>query len=229
MKYTTLLHYIEYKAYKDFINECSNKIYSDELVLHRHHIIPRCLVGGNEKQNIVKLSVDDHIKAHLLLSECFDDNSYEQSANLKSARFIGKESIKDKETLKKITAAFCGKNNPFYGKTHTDETKQTIGLKTSLRRSDVSYNELYGEEKAKEEKLKRSEANKLVWLNRTQEEKDRIIKKAADANRGRPAWNRGKGTRLKVDDIVFESIKSACEYFNKHKKKLEKEHNVIYL
>ena len=124
MKNTTLLHLTEYSIYKNFLKECRNKIYSDDLALHNHHIIPRCLGGGNEKTNMIKLSVDDHAKAHLLMSNCFDENSYEQSANLKSARIIGSKSIKDKETLEKIANAYCGENNPFYGKTHTDETKK---------------------------------------------------------------------------------------------------------
>ncbi len=228
MKNTTLLHFAEYTTYKKFLEECKTKIYSDDLVLHKHHIIPRCLGGWDEKDNIVKLSVVDHVNAHLLLSNCFDKNSYEESANLKSARIIGNKSIKDKETLKRISAAFCGENNPFYGKIHTDETKKILSEATTKNRKDINYIDFYGEEQAKEEKLKRSEGTKLVWQNRTQEEKDKIIKKTADSNRGKPAWNKGKGTRLEVDGIIFESIKSACQHFEKSRYFLEKEHNVIY-
>lgn len=229
MTNTTLLHFIEYTIYKNFLKECRNKIYSDDLVLHNHHIIPRCLGGGNEQNNMIKLSVDDHTTAHLLMSNCFDKNSYEQSANLKSARIIGNKSIKDKETLEKISDAYRGENNPFYGRKHTEETKNILRDATTKNRKDINYIEFYGEERAEEEKLKRSEANKLVWQNRTQEEKDRIIEKSAASNRGKPAWNKGKGTRLDVDGNIFESIKSACQCFNKTINKLEKEHNVTYL
>ena len=191
--------------------------------------MPRCLGGGNEKTNMIKLSVDDHAKAHLLMSDCFDENSYEQSANLKSARIIGSKSIKDKETLDKISNAYRGENNPFYGKTHTDATKKILAEATTKNFKDINYIDFYGEERAIEEKLKRSEGTKLVWQNRTQEEKDIIIKKAADSNRGKPAWNKGKGTRLEVDGIIFESIKSACKHFEKYKYQLEKEYNITYL
>ena len=49
--------------------------------------------GSNEDINLVKLSVEDHINAHILLSECFDENTYERISNLRSARFIAKNSI----------------------------------------------------------------------------------------------------------------------------------------
>lgn len=162
------------------------------------------------------------------MSNCFDENSYEQSANLKSARVIANRSIKDKEILKKIADAYRGENNPFYGKKHTEETKKILSEATTRNRKDIDYIEFYGEERAEEEKLKRSEGTKLVWQNRTQEEKDEIMKKVGDSNRGKPAWNKGKGTRLEVDGIIFESIKSACQHFEKSRYFLEKEHNVIY-
>lgn len=114
MKNTTLLHLTEYSIYKNFLKECRNKIYSDDLALHNHHIIPRCLGGGNEKTNMIKLSVDDHAKAHLLMSNCFDENSYEQSANLKSARIIGSKSIK--KHLKRLQTLTVEKTIHFMGK-----------------------------------------------------------------------------------------------------------------
>ena len=126
MTNTTLLRVAEYYTYKNFINSCKDKEYSEDLVLHTHHIIPRCFGGTDEKSNLVKLSVEDHINAHLLFGKCFDENSYEENANLKAARILNNKSIKDKETLRKISLAFSGENNPFYGKKHTEETKSIL-------------------------------------------------------------------------------------------------------
>jgi hypothetical protein len=35
----------------------------------RHHVVPRCLGGGNEPGNLIKLSWGDHLFAHILLAK----------------------------------------------------------------------------------------------------------------------------------------------------------------
>lgn len=39
-----------------------------------HHIIPRCLGGTNEDNNLIELRVKDHLVAHILLSEAYADD-----------------------------------------------------------------------------------------------------------------------------------------------------------
>lgn len=116
MKHTETTNVEKYFLYKKFIEECSRKRYPDNLVLHKHHKIPKCMGGGNDHNNLIKLSVEDHIKAHLLFAECFDINSKEYVSNMRSARILNNKSIKDKEILEKISKCFIGENNPFYGK-----------------------------------------------------------------------------------------------------------------
>jgi hypothetical protein len=58
-----------------------NKIYSDLMnkrkefpineLCHKHHIIPTCLGGSNDKDNIVKLSYREHYIAHKLLVKIY--------------------------------------------------------------------------------------------------------------------------------------------------------------
>ncbi len=40
----------------------------------RHHIIPRCMGGGNEPENIVKLTTKEHYWAHYLLAKIHPNN-----------------------------------------------------------------------------------------------------------------------------------------------------------
>ena len=40
----------------------------------KHHIIPKCLGGSNDKDNIVKLTAREHFVAHLLLCEMYPNN-----------------------------------------------------------------------------------------------------------------------------------------------------------
>jgi len=37
----------------------------------RHHIVPRCMNGSDDKTNIVKLTPDEHYTAHLLLIKMY--------------------------------------------------------------------------------------------------------------------------------------------------------------
>ena len=106
MKTTTQLLIEPCSKYKQFLDICKDKTYPEDCVLHKHHIIPKCLGGTNAKNNLIVLSVEDHIAAHLILSKCFDDGSAEQISNLRSARILNKKSIKDQETLKRIANTF---------------------------------------------------------------------------------------------------------------------------
>lgn len=40
----------------------------------KHHIIPRCLGGNNDKENIVKLTAREHFLCHMLLCEIYPNN-----------------------------------------------------------------------------------------------------------------------------------------------------------
>lgn len=225
MKNTEILHVEQYLAYKDFLKECQNKIYDESLVLHKHHIIPKCLGGNNSKANLIKLSVEDHVNAHLMLSECFDIDSYEYVSNLRSARVLNRKSIRDKETLKKISDTFIGKNNPFYGKYHTQENINKT-IERNKKRKGMTYDEIYGDD-ANAEKQKRSDATSKQWANRTQEERDALIDKVKISNLGREPWNKDIGKVAYVDGIKFETLKKAMEHFNMNRVLLLKTHDVI--
>lgn len=40
----------------------------------RHHVIPRCMGGDNDKSNLVRLAAEEHFIAHQLLVKIFPDN-----------------------------------------------------------------------------------------------------------------------------------------------------------
>ena len=44
-------------------------------VFHVHHIKPRCMGGGDELENLVSLTVRQHVIAHLLLSRAYPENN----------------------------------------------------------------------------------------------------------------------------------------------------------
>lgn len=57
----------------------------------RHHVIPRCLGGGNEPQNIVELTAEEHYVAHQLLVKMHPGNPklvYAASRMTNNSRFL---------------------------------------------------------------------------------------------------------------------------------------------
>ena len=47
---------------------------SKEIYTEKHHIIPKCMGGGDELTNIVELTAREHIIAHMLLAKIYPDN-----------------------------------------------------------------------------------------------------------------------------------------------------------
>lgn len=63
---------MDYKRiYDDFIKDRRRKESGLTGYTERHHILPRSLGGGNEPDNLIRLSAEDHIFAHLLLAKAF--------------------------------------------------------------------------------------------------------------------------------------------------------------
>lgn len=61
---------MDYKRiYADFIKDRRKKELSLAGYTERHHIVPRCLGGGDEPENLIDLTPEDHFFAHLLLAK----------------------------------------------------------------------------------------------------------------------------------------------------------------
>jgi hypothetical protein len=231
MKKADGFDYEEYKIYMNFINECKNKQYDETLVLHAHHIIPKHLCADNDilhsKENIVKISVDDHVKAHLLIANLYPEDTYEHISNLRSARFLNKKSIKEKDVLKKITDSYIGEKNPFYGKTHTEETRKKLSTSNIGIRKGKNYEEIYGVEKANLEKQKRAKKT------RTAEEYRLSGKKALDTRKRRGLSSEGKNNPYAqpylVNGVLFYTRKEVETHFGMAMVTIKKRFNVIKL
>ena len=57
------------RIYEQFIADRLGKQPENPVYFERHHILPRCLGGGDEKENLIRLSPEDHLFAHLLLAK----------------------------------------------------------------------------------------------------------------------------------------------------------------
>ena len=95
-------------------------------VLHKHHIVPRHMGGSDDASNIVELTIEEHAEAHRRLYEQYSRKE-DYLAWKGLAGLIDKdELIREKMSL---NSSRPGKQNPFYGMKHTQETKQKISEK----------------------------------------------------------------------------------------------------
>jgi hypothetical protein len=117
----------------------------------KHHIIPRCMGGNDDSENLVKLTAREHFIAHRLLTKIYPDNHKLKSALfLMSRRKISKvyfkissrtyEHLKKQFDLSKSSYQKGRKRPPeanekakqtkikngTYGKKHSEETKAKI-------------------------------------------------------------------------------------------------------
>jgi len=104
--------------------------------VEKHHILPKSLGGSNDISNLVILTAKEHYIVHHLLTKMVSNTSLQ--GKLWSAFFlmhIGHENrlvfprtyaLAKEQMAKHKAITNQGEQNPFYGKTHTDTTKQKM-------------------------------------------------------------------------------------------------------
>lgn len=115
---------------------------SDDVYFEMHHIVPKCLGGlpkyysrASKNRNLIRLFPEEHYIAHKLLAQKYPDNDKIVSAfwlmsnDKKTGRSVSAEDYALARKLKQ--EAMQGENNSFYGKRHSEETKNIIREKIS--------------------------------------------------------------------------------------------------
>lgn len=119
----------------------------------KHHIIPRCLGGSNDKNNLVKLTAEEHYVAHQLLVKIYPKNH--KLAKAVSMMIPNRPNNKmygwiRKKLSQAMSADQSGSGNSQYGTRwiHNPETKKNKKIK-----GEIEKNWIYG--RYKEERLKK--------------------------------------------------------------------------
>jgi hypothetical protein len=133
------------KIYEQFIADRRIKeaaLIASALPFQSHHITPRSMGGNNSKENLINLTIEDHIRAHLLLAKAYGGKQWQavfftfghanrknriptkkmiRTAALAKAGYA--ESLKGEgnpakrlEVRAKISAAVSGEKNGMFGK-----------------------------------------------------------------------------------------------------------------
>ena len=144
------------KTYKDFIQHILNtrgRFNCGDEYCERHHIIPKCMDGTNDEENLIDLFAQEHFEAHKLLAlenpnneklqyafwcmcSCKNYNGrriYDVSAEdyalsrINHINIVKNRKVSE-ETRRKQSEALKGEKHPWYGKHHTEDTKKKISL-----------------------------------------------------------------------------------------------------
>ncbi len=139
--------------------ELNNKRILKKGEYEKHHIIPKSLGGSNSKSNLIKLTFREHYIAHVMLfytylnismtaainymtnrknlknynskiyKKCKEDAIKKLSEYKKSNSTKGQK-VHSEEFKNKMSNLMKGKNNPFFNKNHTEETKNLLSEKS---------------------------------------------------------------------------------------------------
>jgi hypothetical protein len=121
------------RIYEAFIQDRLTKQPEAPEYFERHHIKPRCLGGGDEPENIIRLTPEDHIFAHVLLAKWLDDRG-----SWAAVKFIFGQACKNlraptrreirlaARARKEFAARNTGANNPNYGKAMPEWHKERL-------------------------------------------------------------------------------------------------------
>lgn len=172
--YSDIIENAQSKNRKKLKRDDENYVYYE-----RHHILPRCVEGGNEKENLVLLTAKEHFVCHKLLVEIFPEepkliNAYflmctkASSSGERNYKVGLREYEKVKELYSKLVSERqIGEKNHMYGK--SGELSPTFGkIPTKEVRKKMSESQK-GRRHPEEVKLKISKAN--IGLKRSEEAK----------------------------------------------------------
>jgi len=133
--------------------------HNDYIYYEAHHIIPRCMGGGNDKTNIVLLTAREHFIVHWLLYEI-------NNGNVKLAlAFFMMCNTKDHNQLRYIPSSriieYSKNQHSIY---HHSKLPKFKKINSDLRKGK-SMVEQFGKQKALECSIKKSNSLKLSYLN----------------------------------------------------------------
>lgn len=163
----------------------------------RHHIIPKCVGGSNEENNLVYLTPKEHFLAHKLLVEIYPNNQKLWYALFLMA--VGKQKVKEKQYVI---------SSRVYEKLKTEHSKFLTGKKQSKETCLKKSNSMKGKKHSKETTQKIIESRrKKEWHSK--ETKAKISK----ALIGRKiTWERNRDKKvyqLDMNNGIINEFKSA--------------------
>ena len=185
------------ETYDEFINNILNtrgRFACGEEYHERHHIVPKCCGGTNNKDNLIDLFAREHFIAHKLLAEENPDNkklvyawwamSVQTNAYTKERyRITAEEYEVVREACAKILSEDnSGEGNPMYGRRHSEATRMRLSelrKGKNMGENNPHYGKSHSEETRKKISLANSNPSKETREKISQAAKKRFENPAA--------------------------------------------------
>lgn len=126
---------MNYKKHYDLLIEKANKRVLLNGYTEKHHVVPKCMGGTNNKENLVCLTAREHYISHWLLHKIYPDNRkliyalHRMMYGITTCKNIIIPSRDYSKIRKMVSEACTGKGNGFYNHKHTDKQKKLWSTK----------------------------------------------------------------------------------------------------
>jgi hypothetical protein len=178
------------QTYEEFINvilESRGRFACGNGYHERHHILPKCMGGKNDEDNLIDLYASEHFTAHKLLAlenpsvdsliyawgcmafpstqtqqryELTPEEYEEVRVAMSKMRKGAKNSAEARRKISENHADVSGENNPMYGKHHIDRSRKKISEKAKERYKNPENHPTYGKHRSEATKEKLRESHK---------------------------------------------------------------------
>lgn len=187
-------------TYKEFINnilETRGRFACGDEYHERHHIVPKCMGGTNEEDNLIDLFAREHFEAHRLLALENPDIQGFTYAWWCMCQCLGSSKKRDEVTPEEYEEAritfvqsISGENNSFYGKHHTDESRRK-NSEWHKQHMSGKNNPFYGKHHSTTTKEKNSLAHKGKSPRKGIKMSEDFCQHNSKVHKGQIPWNRG--------------------------------------
>ena len=164
------------KIYNQIVERAKNRVL--DCYTESHHIIPRCMGGSDEKENLVNLTAREHFIAHKLLCEIYSDNEKLFYAHwaMTNQRNRGRNYKVSSREYQRLREEFKKKMSA----PKSEETKRKI--------SKALTGKIHSQDHKR--KMSQSLKGREPWnkgVAHTKEARDKM----SNSSKGRKAWNKG--------------------------------------
>lgn len=209
------------KWYFNIINSRKERIFELNEYFESHHIIPKSIGGTNRKDNIIKLTAKEHFVCHRLLVKMTEGKeklkmSYalkcmmnQENKHQKRHKISGRHYQQIILEIKKVLSENTkGKNNHFYGKKHTNETKEYMSKMRKERSKQGLIEGMMNKNHSDETKQKIRETSIKQFSNELNREvqRQKAIEQFKDPNQRYKAGNGKRGKKWYYNPITLHSV-----------------------